>query len=151
MIRNIVILFLVALTQATCINFKEVKCTGIKGFKINKVNTESIDAEVMLQVNNPNTFGFKLLPSEFNVSYSGIKLGQAKLVKKTKIRANTEATYSFRLSGDFKSMTLTDVMKMLESFTRKGTLEVNGQLRVGKLFTKKTFPVSYKEKISVDN
>ncbi len=151
MIRNLILLFAAVISLASCVDLKEVKCTGINGFKVNKVNTGGIDAQLSLRVNNPNTFGFKLLPSEFSVAYGGIKLGKAKLVKKVKIRASSEADYTFSLNGDFKNLALADVLKLLESFSKKSVLEVNGELRVGKLFTKKSFPVNIREKISADN
>ncbi len=132
----------------SCKDIKEVECTGIKDFKVHKVNTEEINSEIFVTIKNPNPFGFTIYKSEFDVLFSSIKLGQAKLDKKVKIGANKEETYPFLLKADLKGVSLSDVLKILESFSHKGVLEVKGDLKVGKLFVKKSFPVNVKEKIS---
>lgn len=134
----------------SCSRIKEVQCTDIKGFKVHKVNTEGIDSDVMLTIKNPNKVGFYIYPSEFNVAFSGIKLGKARLKEKVFIPKNSEQTYPFTIAGDFKDITLGDIMKVLEAFSRTGELEVKGNLNVGKFLVKKSFPVELKEKISVE-
>ena len=134
----------------SCATIKDVECTGIKGFKVNKINTEGINSEVLVTIKNPNNFGFSIFPSEFDVTYAGIKIGKAKLDKKVPIAKNSEETYPFELAGDFTGITLGDIMKLLESFTRKGMLEIKGDLNVGKGFAKKSFPVSEKRTIAID-
>jgi LEA14-like dessication related protein len=147
--RKFLLLFL-PLFLLSCANIKEVQCTGVKGFKINKVSTEGINADILLTIKNPNSFRFFIYPSEFNVKYGGVKLGKAKLENKVRIDGNAEQTYPFSLIGDFKGLTLGDVMKALESFTRQGFLEIDGDIKVGKLFVKKTFPVNVKQKIATE-
>jgi LEA14-like dessication related protein len=151
MFRLIVVLFsLSTIFFTACASIKDVECTGIKGFKVNKINAEGINSEVMVTIKNPNSFGFSIYPSEFDVTYGGIKIGKAKLDKKVPIAKNSEETYPFELSGDFKGITLTDIMKLLESFTRKGMLEIKGDLNVGKGLVKKSFPVNEKKTIAID-
>lgn len=143
-------LFFVSFTLiflCSCREIKEVECTGIKGFKLNKINTEGINSEVKVSIRNPNPFGFTIYKSEFDVLFGGIKLGKAKLNDKVKISANKEETYTFFLNADFKGISLSDILKLLESFTSKGELEVKGNLNVGKWFVKKSFPVNVKEKV----
>lgn len=148
--HKLITLFIPLLLLVSCRNLKEVEYVAVKGFKINKVNTESIDAEIQITLKNPNNFGFNIYRSEFEASYGGVKLGKARLEKKVHIGKNAVQTYPFAIKGDFKNVTLGEVMKLLESFTRKSTLDVNGKIKIGKLFLKKTFPIVIKEKISVD-
>lgn len=151
MLKQFTILFISALFfLSACSSIKNVECTGIQGFKVHKVNTEGINSEVMVTIKNPNNFGFNIYPSEFDVVYGGIKLGKAKLDKKVAISKNAEETYPFELAGDFKGIGLADIMKLLESLTRKGELQIKGDLKVGKLLMKKTFPVEVKRKIAID-
>lgn len=151
MLKQLSLLFFAALFfLSSCTSIKNVECTGIKGFKVHKVNTEGINSEVMLTIKNPNNFGFYIYPSEFDVMYAGIRLGKAKLEKKVAITKNAEETYPFELAGDFKGISLADIMKLLESLTRKGELHIKGDLKVGKLLMKKTFPVEVKRKIAID-
>lgn len=134
----------------SCNNFKELQCTGLNGFKVHKITTEGIDAEILLGIKNPNAYGFSIYKSEFDITYSGVYLGKAKLIKTVKIHGNEEKTYGFVLRNDFKDVNLMDVMKLLSGATFKNLLEVKGELKVGKLFVKKRIPIDMKEKVGLN-
>jgi len=130
----------------SCKEFKEAECTGVKGFKINKVNAEGIDAEIILGIRNPNTMGFSIYPCEFDINLSGIGLGQAKLKRRVHINANTEKDYTFNLKSSFKDMNMLDIMKLVNAGS-VGTIRVKGNLKAGKFYLKKNFPVDIKESL----
>ena len=133
-----------------CKELKELQYTGVKGFKVNKISAEGIDADILLGIKNPNNYGFSIYKSNFDVTYSGIYLGKARLTKKVHINGNAEETYSFNLKSDFKNVNLTDVIRLLGGTSKKGTLEIKGDLKAGKFYLKKKFPVDVKEKVSLD-
>jgi LEA14-like dessication related protein len=138
-----------ALLLASCKNYKEVQCTGIKGFKINKVNTAGIDANIQLGIKNPNAMGFSIYPSEFDIFYNGTSLGKAKLSKRVHINATTEGVYDFNLNSDFKNGGLKDVMRLVGGMGN-GMVEVKGNLKAGKFYLKKKFPIAVKERLSLN-
>lgn len=144
--KNSIIAIIIGLFLFSCKNFKEAECTGVKGFKVNSVNTSGIDADVILGIKNPNTIGFSIYPSEFDVVLSGIKLGKAKMKKRVHIAANDEREYSFNLKSSFKDMNVADVMKLMSS-QNFGTIQVNGDLKAGKFYLKKKFPVNVKQSL----
>ncbi len=148
--RKIIFLFLSFLCLAGCRDFKEVQCTGVSGFKVNNLNPSGIDADLLLSIKNPNPFGFSLYKSEFDVTYAGVSLGKAKLSKRVHINANAESVYSFNLKSDFKNANLMDVMKLVGGMAGKGTLEVKGDLKAGKFYLRKKFPVNLSEKIGLN-
>src|SRR6202008_948799 len=78
-----------------CKDFKEAQCTGVKGFKINKISPQGIDADIILGIKNPNHMGFSVYRSSFDVIYNGVNLGKAKLSKRVHINGDTEKNYSF--------------------------------------------------------
>jgi LEA14-like dessication related protein len=135
---------------SSCREIKDLELTGIKGFKINRIDTKGVDGDILLGIKNPNRFGFSLYKSEFDISYSGIYLGKAKLAKKVRIKANAEETYAFNLNGDLTNVNLMDVMKLLSGATFKNTLEVKGNLRAGKFYLKKNIPVNLTENIKLN-
>ena len=144
-------LLLVSLLFFTnCRDYKEIQTTGVKGFKVNKISTEGINGDILIGIKNPNNFGFSIYKSEFDVHYSGVYLGKAKLTKRVHISANKEEVYSFNLKNDFKGANLPDVMKLLSGAMFKNTIEVNGNLKVGKLYFKKKIPVKISEKIKLN-
>ena len=104
----------------------------------------------MIGIKNPNGFGFSIYKSEFDIIYSGVYLGKAKLSKRVHIRADAEEIYSFNLKNDFKNVNLADVMKLLSGAIFKNTIEVKGDLKVGKIYLKKKIAINVKEKLSLD-
>jgi LEA14-like dessication related protein len=133
-----------------CANIKEVQYTGVKGFKVNKMDVGGINGDVMLGIKNPNPFGFSIYRSKFDVTYNGVNLGTAKLSHRVHIDANAERTYAFNLKSDFKNANLADIMKLLGGGAR-GTMQIKGNLKAGKFFLfRKKFPIDMKERVSLD-
>lgn len=135
----------------SCKNLKEVQCLGVSKFKLNSINTEAIDADIFLKLKNPNTAGFTIGKSEFDVSYGGIKMGKAKLLKGVKIKGNAEDVYAFKLQTNFKNvLSLDNVMNLLQAVNQAGLLEIKGDLNVKKGLVSKKFPITYNQKINID-
>lgn len=147
--RHSIILAALVFLFYSCKDFKEVQCTGVKGFKVNRVDTKGIDADIMLGIKNPNAMGFSIYRSEFDVIFNGINLGKAHLSKRVRIKANEEKTYAFNLVSDFKNINLMEIMKLVNGMSGRGMIEVKGDLKAGKLFIKKKFPVNVKEKLDL--
>jgi LEA14-like dessication related protein len=133
-----------------CKNFKEVQFTGVKGFNVNTLTMQGIDADILVKIKNPNVFGFWLYKSECDVKYGDVYLGKAILGKKVFIKANAEEIYSFNLKSDFKKANFIDVMKLIGGAIGRGDLELKGYLKAGKLFYKKDFPIDLKEKVGLE-
>ena len=131
----------------SCRDFKEVQCTGVKGFKINTINTQGINADIMLGIKNPNNIGFSIYKSEFDVVYSGVHLGKARLTKRVRISANAEETYSFNLKSDFNNINMAEIMKLMNAGNARSVVEVKGDLKAGKFYLKKKFPINVKERV----
>jgi LEA14-like dessication related protein len=131
---------------AACRDFKEIQVTGVKGFKVNKIDTKGISADLLLNVKNPNNMGFSIYRSTFDVMYNGINLGKARSSKRVHISANSEETYAFTLKSDFKDINLMDIMKLVNGGGSGGMVQVKGDLKAGKLFIRKKFPVDVKER-----
>lgn len=134
----------------SCKEFKEVEVTGVKSFRLTKVNQEGIEGEVIIGIKNPNSNGFSIYPSEFDITYSGIKMGKARLFKRVHIDGNSEKPYVFKLKTSLKDMNLLDVMGLMGGGGGKlGNIQVKGTLKAGKFYIKKRIPVDFSEKIGL--
>ncbi len=132
----------------SCKEFKEIEVTGVKSFRLTKVGSDGIEGEVILGIKNPNARGFSIYPSEFDVTYSGIKMGKAHLYKRVHIDGNSEKLYVFKLKTDLKDMNLMDVLGLVNG-GKTGRIEVKGTLKAGKFYVKKRFPVDISDKIGL--
>lgn len=148
--RQILLLLtlIVAFVTSSCKDFEEIKVIGVDSFYLNKLNTDGIEAEVKLKIKNPNSVGFSVYPSEFDILFSGIRLGKAKLNKRVHIDANCERVYSFNLKSGFGDLNILDVTRLLNT-ENLGKIEVRGDLKAGKFYLKKKFPVNFSDKINL--
>lgn len=138
------------LMLTSCRDFKEISVSDVDNFKINKINNEGIDAEIHLKIKNPNNVGFSIYPSSFDIEFSGIRLGKAKLNKRVHIAKNTEQVYVFKLKSDLKDLNLFDALQLLNT-KKLGNIDVKGDLKAGKFYLKKRFPVNYTDKVNIFN
>lgn len=132
----------------SCQEFKDVEVIGVDSFFINKINTDGIEAEVKIKIQNPNSRGFSLYPSEFDIIFSGIRLGKARLYKRVHINANSEKVYTFKLKSKLEDLNILDAMRLLNP-DNLGKIEVKGDLKAGKFYLKKKFPVNYTDRIKI--
>lgn len=132
----------------SCKEFEEVKVTGVKSFRLTKMGSEGIEGEVIIGIKNPNDYGFSIYPSEFDITYSGIKMGKARLYKRVHIDGNSEKPYVFKLKTSLKDMNLIDIMGLVGG-GKLGKIEVKGTLKAGKFYLKKRIPVDFSEKIGL--
>ncbi len=132
----------------SCKEFKEITVTNVDSFYMNKITTEKIEAEVNVKINNPNNTGFSIYPSEFEVIFSGIRLGKAKLDKRVHIDGKAEKVYTFKLNSKIADMNPLDALQLL-NLGNLGKIEVKGELKAGKFYLKKKFPVNYTDKVKL--
>lgn len=132
----------------SCKEFKEISVTNVDSFHLNKITSEKIEAEVNVTINNPNNIGFSIYPSEFEVVFSGIRLGKAKLNKRVHIDGKTEKVYSFKLNSKIADLNPLDALQLL-NLGKLGNIEVKGELKAGKFYLKRKFPVNYTDKVKI--
>ncbi len=145
-IRGIVLIFLLSLVS--CRPFEDISLKSVDGFYLKKLTKDGIDSELKLNIQNPNKVGFTIYPSEFDIVFSGVKLGKAKLDKKVKIKGNSEKTYAFNLQSNLSDLNLLDIAKIL-NIENLGKIEVKGDLKVGKMLIRKEDPVNYIDKVKI--
>jgi LEA14-like dessication related protein len=142
------IILLGCLSLFSCKSYEEIKVTQVDGFYMNKVTTENLEAEIKLKINNPNSVGFSIYPSEFDIIFSGIRLGKAKLKKRVHINAKSERVYSFQLKSKLTDLNPMDALRLL-NLDNLGKIEVKGDLKAGKIFIKKKYPINYTDKVTI--
>lgn len=133
---------------ASCRDLKDITLTNVDSFSIQKMSFQEIEGELQLTIKNPNTVGFSIYKSEFDIIYGDVKLGKAKLHKRVHIGANSEKSYVFKLKSNPENLNLSDVMKLIGNAS-SGTIRIKGELKAGKLFIKKRFPVDYVDRINL--
>lgn len=139
---------LISLLFFSCKELKEITVTDVDSFYINNITSENIEAEIKLKINNPNNIRFSIYPSEFEVIFSGIRLGKAKLNKRVLLDGKSEKIYAFKLNSKIADLNPLDALRLL-NLGGLGNIEVKGELKAGKFYVKKKFPVNYTDKVKL--
>lgn len=148
--KNYFFLFLLSVTLFSCGGFKELSISGIEKPKLNNLSKEGIDAEFGIKIKNPNSMGVTVYRSEFEGTINGIDIGKINLYKKVKIKRNSDETETFYVKTDFSKLGLDGIMKILPIISSgNATLALKGNLRAGKWFYKKKFPVEFSKTINL--
>jgi len=130
----------------SCIGeFKEISVTSINDFKVTKISPDGIEGEIKVTINNPNTIGFKVFRSKATIMYGDVKLGTARIAKKVKIAANSNIEQTFILKGSLKDISMMELPAILAG--RNKQMEIKGDIKAGKWYYKKRFPIDKKQKM----
>lgn len=147
--KKLVAHLLAAVTIAfltSCVGeLKEVSISSINGFKVTKLSPGGIEGEILVTIKNPNTTSFRVYRSKADIVYGGVKLGEARTVKKVKIGANSEAEHTFVLKGDLKDAMLSDLPALFMS--KNKAMEIKGHIKAGKWYYRRKFPINEKQRL----
>ena len=132
----------------SCKEIQPVTIGGVNNIKLISLTKEGIEFDFDMRINNPNPVGVSVFPSTFTASIGDIDAGYVKLNKRTKIKANGDHTSTFHIKSDFSKLGLGDIAKVLPMVSSKSaTLSLKGDVKVGKWFYKKKFPIELKKTI----
>ncbi|MBC7696462.1 MAG: LEA type 2 family protein [Burkholderiales bacterium] len=141
-----IIIIIISSFLFSCKEFQEIQVTNIDGFNLTALTLENLEAQIQVKIKNPNSKGFNIYPSEFEVVFGGMRLGRAKLNRKVRIHANSEEVYSFKLNSNLSEINPMDALNLL-NMGSQANIVVKGDLKVGKFYFKKKLPVNYMDKV----
>lgn len=149
--NHFLISFLLIFTSClfSCADLKPVTIGGVESPNLKKLSHEGIEFDFGMRIKNPNKIGVTVYPSSFEATVNDISVGKIRLGKKVKIKANSDNVSEFNIKSDFSKLGLGDVTKVLPIIASKNaTIYLKGEVKVGKWYYKKKFPVELKKTIS---
>jgi len=137
---SLIILF--SLVLCSCGDFQDVTFEGIENVKVNKMSQQGIDIDVTAKIKNPNKVAFTIYKSDLDATFSNMNVGKAKLTNNVKIKANSTQAYTFNIKSDFSKLSMAELPNLLSIATSRSVkVGLKGDLKVGKLLVKKSYPV----------
>ncbi len=126
----------------SCKSYEPVAFSGIENINVTSLSQNGIEAIVTARVKNPNKVGFTIYRSEMDISVAGIDAGKVQLDKRVRIKAKSEETYTFKIKSDFSNLSMSDMPRLMNiAMSKHAKIGLKGDLKAGKLFVKKTFPI----------
>ncbi len=145
-----ILVFLLLVLFIACGSFKEITLTAIEKVQVIKMSQQGVEAEATVRINNPNQFAFTIYGSDVYVTLNGMKAGKSHLSENIRINANSNDAYIFKIKSDFSNFNFNDFPKLLSlSMSKNLTVELTGNLTVGKLFVKRSYPVDIKQNVPI--
>jgi LEA14-like dessication related protein len=133
---------------SSCGDFQEVTFSGIENVNIISLTQKGAEAEITAKIKNPNNVAFTIYPVDMDVVLGGINAGKARLTGRTKIKANSDQTYTFTVKSDFSNLSMSNMPKLMAmAMSRNVKVGLKGNLKVGKLFVKKSYPVEMTQSV----
>ena len=141
--------FAIVFSFFSCANIQPVTIGGVESPNLKKLSREGIEFDFGMRIKNPNKMGVTIYPSSFEDMVNDISVGKIRLYKKVKIKANSDNVSEFNIKSDFSKLGLGDIAKVLPIVASKNaTIYLKGNVKVGKWYYKKKFPVELTKPIS---
>jgi LEA14-like dessication related protein len=147
--KIVCIFALISVFFLTSCQVKEITVGDIKGLNITAMNSNYIDLGIMIPINNPNNFGFKLVKADISIEMNGVVLGKINKLKKVKIPANSNEVHTFELRvsmDDLKSGGLAFLGSLLSN---KAKVDMKGYIKARSFLISKKVDIDYNKSVKL--
>ena len=134
---------------SSCKNIQPLAMQGVAGFKVKEMTLSGVVVEVGLKIKNPNPFGINIYPSSVDFKVNNIEMQGGKILKKVKIKGNSEEVQVFTIKADLSKTSglMNNIMEIMKS--KSVVVEVSGNVKAGKFLIKKKFPIKVRERVNL--
>ena len=133
----------------SCSPVEEVHIGPATGIEINGLSGKQISFKVMVNIENPNRQSFTLRTLDLDVLLNGKYIGKIKSTEKVNIPKRSSQVYTFPLSAELKSISLS-IFALTDLFLRRYIdVELRGMAKINSGLIRKTIPINEQEKIQL--
>jgi len=137
------------LLVVSCSTFEEVRIGPATGIEINGFSGKQVSFKVMVNIENPNRQSFTLRTLDLDVSLNGTYIGQIKSTEKVNIPKRSGKVYTFPLSAELESLSLS-VLALADLFLHRYIdVELKGMAKIKSGIMRKKIPVNEEGKIKL--
>lgn len=147
--RIFAISFFVFLFLVSCSPVEEVRIGPATGIEINGFSGKQVSFKVMVNIENPNRQSFTLRSLDLDVLLNGMYIGKIKSTEKVNIPKWSSKVYTFPLSAELKSLSLS-VFALADLFLHRYIdVELKGIAKINSGLMRKKIPINEQEKIQL--
>ena len=137
------------LLVVSCSPFEEVRIGPATGIEIIGFSGKQVSFKVMVNIENPNRQSYTLRTLDLDVSLNGTYIGRIKSTEKVNIPKQSGKVYTFPLSAELESSSLS-VLTLADLFlNRYIDVELKGMAEINSGLIRKKIPVNEQEKIKL--
>lgn len=121
----------------------EIQVGTPQDLRIEELSFDKIKLEVLVPINNPNNFSFKIQNVDIDLSLNGRKLGKIHKIDKVKIPKKSNDIYAVMFEIK-TSEAIGNIMHIIRDLQRgRPTIHLKGHISAGKMFIKKKILVDH--------
>lgn len=144
--RSILYLVLILMTISSC-QYEEIKYLGVSRIGNVHKDGKTIDLDVDIKINNPNTYAVKIKPSTVDVLINDAKVGVVHLTDKIKLVKKTEGIYTAQLGVELEKINLIGLAT--NALFGKTTICFKGKVKAGVAGFYKKFDLNEKRDLDI--
>ena len=139
-----------SLLLTSCISYEDVEITRVVSTDVKKYSSESMEVEIVLQINNPNDYKISITNSDLDLFLNNSEIGKATIKGKIVIPKKSNEGHRFTVKLNNKDLAA-KTMPVILSAALGGSvkLKVNGYIKVRAKMIGKKVPVEFTENISL--
>ncbi|MFH1322098.1 MAG: LEA type 2 family protein [Bacteroidota bacterium] len=133
----------------SCLSYEDVKITRVVSTDVKKFSSETVEVEVVLQINNPNNYKISITNSNLDVFLNNSEIGKATIKEKIVIPGKSNEVHRFTLklkNMDLKAGTMPAILSAALGGGMR--LTVKGYIKVKAKMISKKVPLKFSENIS---
>lgn len=145
-LKHLVFLSGLLLLLSSCSFYKEVEVSEVKNVKITRFDQDVVEAEITLELINPNWYAVTLTESFVDVYINGKEIGEVELKEKVKLPKKTTNLRTLVMVGDYEKMSsgfLDNLLTLL--FANQAKFEAKGYMKGRALLITKKVEVDVQE------
>jgi LEA14-like dessication related protein len=141
---------LLSVVLFSCGSIEPVTIGGIQNTNVKSLSPAGVDFSFGMKIKNPNKMGVTVFPASFDANVNGIDVGKVKLSKKVKIKAKSDDVAEFNIKSDFSKLGIGELGNIISMVASKSaTVTLKGEIKVGKWYCKKKFPIELTKTINL--
>ena len=141
---------LLSILLFSCAELQPVTIGGVENPQLKSLSNQGVEFDFGMKIKNPNHVGVTVFPSSFDATINGVNVGKIKLSKRVRIKANSDESPVFHVNSDFSKLGFADLASVLPMIvSKRGDVTLNGNIRVGKWYYKRKFPIDLKKAINL--
>ena len=144
------VLYCIAMTVliTSCISYEDVEITKIISTDVKSFSSESVEVEIVLQINNPNNYKISITNSDLNLFLNGSEMGKAIIKEKIVIPKQSNEVHRFTVklnNKDLAANTLPFILSAALGIPMR--LTVKGYIKAKAKMISKKIPIEFTKNI----
>ena len=140
----------VFLSTTSCLTYKDVEIKGIRGVKVANFSKTGIDAEIQVQVSNPNNYKITVVASDLDLSINKKAMGKASIANKIVLPKNSEEIHTLKIKATYRDSAEGGLLSLFSLITAKSIdLGVKGTIKAKAFLIHKKIDIDFTERVKL--